>query len=118
VNSFSVTTRSRKIKGIKYIGITTSYRVLLDTDEATIFCDKTQRSNHFKVGDKCSYDSYNLVYIGTILKMNLKSVIIEPYNELGKFKTTRLGWHEFCWRNIEFNLERVGKHNQLMDKCI
>lgn len=43
----------------------------------------------YKVGDEAVYDSYNLAYIGTIVAITEKSVIVvEPYRDARKHRMT------------------------------
>jgi hypothetical protein len=57
----------------------------------------------FKIGDKCEYDSYNLSYHGTIVKITDKGVTVRPDYET---RTKRLPLNTFMWRNHDFDLER------------
>ena len=68
----------------------------------------------FKVGDTCTYDSYNLIYLGTITQITEKTVTIQP--RCGNIR--RLKLNEFCWRNHNYNLEEVSKQNHETSMCI
>ena len=62
----------------------------------------------FKVGDRAEYDSYNLMYVGTIVAIGKTSVTIE---DMGERK--RLDLYSFCWRNWDFNLEKIERQNSI-----
>lgn len=56
-----------------------------------------------KIGDFAEYDSYNLSYIDKIKSISNKTITFE--------NKRRLKLEEFCWRNWDFNLEKVNKSN-------
>lgn len=60
----------------------------------------------FKIGDRAEYDSYNLNYTGKIVGIGPKSVTIKDHGT-----KHRLTLHEFCWRNWDFDVERIARHN-------
>lgn len=64
----------------------------------------------FKIGDKAEYDSYNLKYIGEIVSIGEKTVTIDPGH---RDKKSRLSLAEFCWRNHNFDAERIAKENAI-----
>jgi len=68
----------------------------------------------FNIGDTCTHDSYNLIYLGTITNITEKTVTIQP--KCGISKRLKLG--EFCWRNYRFNLAKVLKENEETMLCI
>lgn len=62
----------------------------------------------FKLGDTAEYDSYNLKYLGSIQGITDKGVLIKPkYSNSNK----RLDLYTFCWRNYNFDLERINAEN-------
>jgi len=69
----------------------------------------------FNVGDTCTHDSYNLIYLGTILNITEKTVTIQPKHGDSK---RRLKLVEFCWRNYAFDLAKVTKQNHETSMCI
>jgi hypothetical protein len=85
-----------KGKSIRIFGIATNRR------EPKPY-DKT-----FKIGDWAEYGSYNLRYIGQIVSIGEKTVTIQ--HEHGT-ERSRLKIAEFCWRNYDFDLEEVRRHN-------
>ena len=69
----------------------------------------------FNVGDQAVYDSYNLIYLGTIIKITEKTVTIKPKYSNGN---KRMKLQEFCWRNYNFNAEQIAKENYETSMCI
>lgn len=68
----------------------------------------------FLIGDSAEYSSYNLSYIGTIISITEKTVTIKDnFNEVHRLKL-----ENFCWRNFNFNLEKVTESNRLESYCI
>lgn len=67
-----------------------------------------EKSVTFRIGDTCEESSYNLVYLGTIKQITEKNVIVEK--EFSK-KTTRMKIENFCWRNWDFDAERIAQQN-------
>ena len=56
--------------------------------------------------------SYNLHYLGEITKITDKAVTIVAYKgNKGMEQTHRLNLNEFCWRNWDFNFERIQAEN-------
>lgn len=69
----------------------------------------------FNVGDVAIYDSYNLIYLGTIIQITEKCVTIKPrYSN----RVKRLKLAVFASKNYDFNLERVERHNREMSIMI
>ena len=67
----------------------------------------TPYAKEFKVGDVAEYDSWNLIYTGTITKITDKAVTI-----VARGKTVhRLDINQFAQRNWNFDAERASKHN-------
>ena len=60
----------------------------------------------FKVGDEAEYGSYNLIYTGPILAIGKKTITIKATSDI-----RRLSLHDFCYRNWDFDLARITKHN-------
>ena len=70
----------------------------------------------FKVGDQAEYGAYNLRYYGPILAITPKTVLISA-SSTGERKK-RLKIAEFCWRNKNFDLEKVRAENAETMQCI
>lgn len=92
----------------------TEYLVDLTKNSAiTVYRERDGRITNqvsFKMGDIAEYDSYNLVYTGVITGITDKSVTIQKtYGS--QVKKHRLSLHEFCWRNYNFDLDRVNREN-------
>lgn len=62
----------------------------------------------FKVGDMVEYDSYNLSYIGEIVNITAKRVIVRPEYST---KTKRMDFGKFSWRNWNFDLAETRHQN-------
>jgi len=62
----------------------------------------------FKVGDTVEEDSYNLRYLGKILKITEKCVTVEKEYGGG---IRRMDLYSFAWRNRNFNLEQAQNEN-------
>lgn len=69
----------------------------------------------FNIGDMAEYDSYNLSYLGKIVGISEKTVTILPE---GYSSTRRLKLVEFCFRNWDFNLEKISARNHEELMCI
>lgn len=71
-----------------------------------------QRDNEtpvtFAVGDTCEESSYNLVYLGTIVGITEKSVIVKP--RFGD-RNRRMKIENFAWRNWNFDIDRITQEN-------
>lgn len=65
----------------------------------------------FKLGDSAEYDSYNLIYLGTITKITEKAVTIVAYHGTRNAETHRLDLYKFARKNYQFDLEKIQKHN-------
>ncbi len=63
-----------------------------------------------KIGDQAEYDSYNLKYLGPIMGITEKSVIVRKGN-WSNAKTKRMKIEEFAWRNWDFSIEKVRREN-------
>jgi hypothetical protein len=55
------------------------------------------------VGEMAEYDSYNLKYLSTIASITDKTITFA--------NKRRLKMEEFCYRNWNFNLEKITKSN-------
>ncbi len=66
------------------------------------------------VGDQAIYDSYNLKYLGRIVKITQKTVSFDTGN--GSIK--RLKLYDFISRNQNFTLAATYKHNNEEMNCI
>jgi hypothetical protein len=63
----------------------------------------------FKIGDSAIYDSYNFSYVGKIIAIGEKTVTIDENPGMNYSRNRRLDLYEFCWRNWDFNAERIRK---------
>lgn len=63
----------------------------------------------FKIGDLAEYDSFNLIYVGTITKIGPKTVTI---TETGyDARSHQLDICSFARKNWDFDYERIAKQN-------
>ncbi len=92
-----VGTLMKKGKNVERIGLFTTY-----TNQERVY------SVQFQVGDEAVFDSYNLIYTGTIVSITDKSVTIKPRYREGN---RRLKLTEFAWRNYDFDAERIAAQN-------
>lgn len=68
--------------------------------------------NVFALGEEAEYGSYNLKYTGRITGITDKTVRILAYPDSPmNSKVHLLKLSEFCWRNEDFDAEKVAKHN-------
>jgi hypothetical protein len=63
----------------------------------------------FKVGDRAEYNSWNLIYVGTITKIGEKTVTIKHYDHSAE--VTMLDLFSFADKNWDFDAIRIQKHN-------
>lgn len=63
----------------------------------------------FKIGGLAVYDSYNLIYTGTIVGIGEKTVSIQHYSNSPR--RSQLSLEKFAWRNWNFDYEKIKKHN-------
>lgn len=63
----------------------------------------------FNLGDIAEYDSYNLHYLGEIVKITQNSVTIHG-GSTGR-GNKRLSLYEFSWRNYDFDEDQLAKKN-------
>jgi uncharacterized protein (DUF1015 family) len=91
------------------------YNVTLERNKTiTIDCfyknvrEPKQTIKTFSIGSKAEYDSYNLSYTGTITSITDKTITIVEDHGTTKH---RLKLDQFCWRNWNFDLEKIRKEN-------
>jgi len=65
--------------------------------------------NIFNIGDFAEYSSFHLTYIGPIKQITNKGVTIHKGSQEDRCK--RLKWDSFCWRNWDFDFEKVRNAN-------
>ena len=63
--------------------------------------------NTFLVGDQAEYDSYNLSYYGPITSISETTVCVANGPKTRAF----MDFYKFCWRNVNFDLERAIAEN-------
>jgi hypothetical protein len=63
----------------------------------------------FKIGDHAEYDSYNLKYVGTIVKIGPKTVTIKHYEHTAT--VTMLDLYNFINRNWDYDAVAIAAHN-------
>ncbi len=63
-----------------------------------------------KIGDRAEYDSYNLRYLGPIMGITAKSVIVRK-GPSSCASTKRMKIEEFAWRNWDFSVEQANRDN-------
>jgi len=69
----------------------------------------------FGIGDGMAYDSYNLIYTATIVKITGKTVTVrQDHSE----RTRRLDLHTFIIRNWDYNEQKIADHNASEMQCI
>ena len=98
-------------------------KIAKDGSEITLFGETEVYGNYggqrqyrpysvtFKLGDSAEYDSYNLIYLGTITKITEKAVTIVAYHGTRNAETHRLDLYKFARKNYKFDLEKIQKHN-------
>lgn len=62
----------------------------------------------FKIGDTCERDSYNIVFLGTIVAIGAKTITIQHEHSS---KKTRLSIERFSRKNRDFDLEQIRRRN-------
>lgn len=113
-----VMTKARTRGGVKFPAEETRYAISFnDDDSITIYRDRMQKTT-FRVGDTAEYDSYNLKYLGEITKITQKAITIVAYKGTQSETAHRLSLYEFCWRNDDFDLEKVRAENAETSMCI
>ncbi len=63
-----------------------------------------------KIGDRAEYDSFNLRYLGPIVSITAKSIIVRM-GDWSNAKTKRMKIEEFAWRNWDFSVEQANRDN-------
>ncbi len=132
VGAIRVMTKASKRGGLVNPAAPTEYTVVIapDRKRITIFKDSkevlgtVEVCRSFGVGEQVTYDSYNLIYTGTIESITNKGVAIwtgyynnggsrssHPSGDSPKKEIKRLGLNEFCWRNYNFDAEKVAAKN-------
>ena len=68
----------------------------------------------FKVGDTVQYDSYNLIYLGQIIKIGPKTVTVKTDLR----DNVRMDLFDFIRKNLRLDLEKIEKYNDEESQCI
>ena len=68
----------------------------------------------YRVGDLAEFDSYNLSYLGRIVSITEKTVVIDTERSY-ESKTRRLSVYDFCWRNYDGVEKKVKSNREWMD---
>jgi hypothetical protein len=80
-------------------------------DSVDIMRDRSYDGKKFRtsfiVGDEASFDSYNLIYTGTIQSMTEKTVTIKTKYD----RCVRLSLEKFAIRNFDFDAVRIAEQN-------
>lgn len=89
------------------------YHATISADKKSItifgnFWNGTEFSKTFSIGDTAEYDSYNLHYLGNIVKISNKSVTIEEEYSTRKH---RLDLYTFISRNKDLDVEEIAEKN-------
>lgn len=120
--------RERDVKrhGVEYPGrVLVGRYALVGRDTIELFgCGTTMYgtpcepySRTFTVGDTAEYSSYNMSYLGKIVKITPKVVTIVKGESYSSTKAC-LKLHHFDWRNHDFDLEKTREHNRIESMCI
>lgn len=102
------------IKGSKWNNNTpkaSEYSVEIDRNAFIGIYRHGEMCSSFRIGDTAEYDSYNLRYTGRITKITDKTVQITAYPGTQSERRHNLSLYEFCYRNYDFNAEKVAAHN-------
>tara|TARA_Y100000310_G_C20633686_1_gene790032 strand:+ start:350 stop:784 length:435 start_codon:yes stop_codon:yes gene_type:complete len=129
-----LTWKPRKVRGKTVVSppekdpVTGQYRynAIVGKDKIRLwgYKDDQQFIRDFEVGDQAEYDSYNLHYIGTIVKITTKCVTIGFLDHTrGRYgsvftKTKRLDLYSFAWRNYDFDAAKIAAKNHETSMCI
>lgn len=71
--------------------------------------------NTFAMGDLAEYDSYNLSYYGPIESISKTTVVVGTrYSSKRNF----MDLYKFCWRNKNFEIDKVQASNAETSMCI
>jgi len=111
-----VMTKARKRFGVQYPAEATKYLVTIEKNKSiTIFVEDgkgIKKTTSFQIGDVAEYDRFNLKYTGEITAISEKSVtIVEWKGHRSMEKAHRLDLNTFCWRNYDFDAEKVAREN-------
>ncbi len=68
----------------------------------------------FKVGDTVQYDSYNLIYLGQIIKIGPSTVTVNTDLR----DNVRMNLFDFTRKNLKLDLEKIKKYNDAESQCI
>ena len=115
-NPTRVYTKARKQFGVVYAPEATDYSVKVNPQRIAIYKDDSNGipvlRREIEIGDKAEYDSYNLSYIGEVVKITNKCVTIVAYKgHSGMERVHRLDLNTFCYRNWDFNLNEATARN-------
>lgn len=101
-----------KTKARKYSpSVETVFSVNIERNKSIEIYHEGKKTQTFKIGDTAEYDSYNLVYLGTITKITDKTVQVTEYPGSRNEKRHNLNLYEFCYKNYDFDLDRINKQN-------
>jgi hypothetical protein len=89
----------------------TEYHAGIERNQKISIFRNGQHCRSFILGDSAEYDSYNLIYTGRITKITDKTVQITAYPGTQSERRYNLSLYEFCYKNYNFDVERVAKHN-------
>lgn len=89
----------------------TKYTVEVERNQFIQIFVEGEMVKQFTIGDEAEYGNYNLIYTGEITKITDKTVQITAYPGSMNERRHNLSLYEFCWRNENFNAERVREHN-------
>jgi hypothetical protein len=110
-----VFTRDTKEAGQKIPGKASEYLIRVEKNKKIeIFKEKDGTITPcavFELGDEAEYDSYNLNYTGSIIAISDKTVTIQKSYGSRDVKKHRLHIYEFCWRNYNFDAEKIRQQN-------
>ena len=113
-----VMTKAHKHLGVAYPAAETEFAINFNDDKSITLYRRRIAGTTFKVGDIAEYDSFNLRYTGTITKITDKAITIVSYINTHNAETHRLPLYTFCWRNYNFNAERIAAENAETMMCI
>lgn len=97
--------------GTVYPATPTEYAVEVVKNKSIVIFRDDKLANVFQIGDEAEYDSYNLSYTGEITAITDKTVTIVAYKGSNMERVHRLNHYQFCWRNWDFDAEKVAAKN-------
>jgi len=115
----TVFTKASKFRGVKYPSRPTKFEADIKKGES-ISIRKLENGDSytgvktFKVGDVAEYDSWNLTYCGTIIKITDKTVTFDTnglYDQMTEVDVKRLDMYEFARRNIDYDAVKISRDN-------